>query len=660
MKKVLLWGIILLLLLGIGTMFFGVIYPVYFAGDNLAMSGRLVMEQQPDGCWQLSWPAAEKADRYRIELRDTAGEVIYRDFTEGENSYLLPQLPDDRVFSLHVTPAVWIRTLMGSDYRYGEETLTASACFTALPAAAPWVTINGDDKTVKVEITDNTRWQYQLLDGSGAILAEATLSPDSAMVLSFGEAPGIPLPREGENYILRVRAVREEAGLLLCGPSSGDFKITAESLQFRKLDPELENTAKNTFRITWGETRGDHYEVQQRDPDSETWTILAEVAQGAERSCVALLEPYETKQYRVVAVDETGAELVTSEPMTATGQGRTQYATVWPVKDLAAYSAASRGTVIGTARGGTAYCVLGEERGMFAVRIGDGIGYIDSDYCMINLPEYLGDLCSYSIANSVSAIYAIHDFPIRNVTGVVTGGYEDIYQADGSYLVPLLYPVAKRLLTAAESARQQGYRLKIYDSFRPHAATLEIYELTSLIMADPIPAATYTGVPREEVELPDPRPGWDYLSLGWLMTGFNYEQNSFLAKTGSAHNLGIALDLTLEDWDTREEVRMQTTMHDLSQYSVLGQNNEAADLLGDIMHKAGFEGLISEWWHFQDNRAKSSLSLPYVSQGVSAQGWVKDDTGWRYRDAKGTFRRGETAEIDGTKYTFDSNGYVTE
>ena len=660
MKKILLWGIILFLLLGIGAMFFGVIYPVYMAGNNLTLSGRLTMVQQPDGRWQLSWPAAEKADRYRIELVTTEGQVIYRDFTGGENEYLLPSLPDDQTLSVEVTPAVRFRTLMGADYRYSETALKGSACFTALPAAAPWITVNGDDKTVQVEMTDSTRWQYQLLDGSGAVLAEATLSPESAMTLSFGEEPGIPMPQAGETYILRTRAVREEPGLLLCGPSSGDFRITEESLQFRKLNAQLDNTAKNTFRITWAETRGHHYEVQQRTSGAESWTTLAEVPQGEARSVVDLLEPDETKQYRVVAVDASGAELVVSEELTAMGRNRVQYATVWPVKDLAVYSAASRGKVIGTAAGGAAYCVLEEANGMFAVRFGEDIGYIDSNYCMINLPEYLGDLCSYNITNSVYAIYAIHEFPIRNVTGVVTKGYENICQEDGSYLVPLLYPAAKKLLNAAESARQQGYRLKIYDSFRPHAATLEIYELTSQIMNDPIPEATYTGAARETIELPAPRPGWDYLSLGWLMTGFNYEQNSFLAKGGSAHNLGIALDLTLETWDAREEIRMQTSMHDLSQYSVLGQNNEAADLLGDIMHKAGFEGLISEWWHFQDNRAKSNLSLPYVSQGVNAACWVKDDTGWRYRDGKGAFFRSETAVIEGKEYTFDSNGYVTE
>ena len=279
---------------------------------------------------------------------------------------------------------------------------------------------------------------------------------------------------------------------------------------------------------------------------------------------------------------------------------------------------------------------------------------------MINLPEYIGGLCSYNITNSYYSIYAIHEFAIEHVTGVITQGYEDIRQEDGSFLVPLLYPAAKRLVNAAKSAWEQGYRLKIYDSFRPHTATLEIYDLTSMIMGDPVQSTTYKGVPREEMELPNPRPGWDYLSLGWLMTGTNYEQNSFLARGGSMHNLGVALDLTLENRETGEELPMQTSMHDLSQFSVLRENNEEANLLGDIMHKAGFAGLVSEWWHFQDDHARSALNLPYVASGVSAQCWVKDDTGWKYRDAKGNFHTGKTMEIAGKAYTFDDNGYVIE
>lgn len=662
MKKILLWTMILFLLLGTGLMLFGVVLPVYFGRQDISLTGPLTMQQQTDGSWMLSWPAAEKADRYQVELVavvDGQQQVIYREFTNGETSVLLPNLPEDTVLSLQVTPAVRFRTLLGEDYHYSTEILKAQACFADFPVPEQQVLVNGDDKTLTMEVPENIRWQYQLSDGSGNILAQQRME-EPLCVLQFGEDSGIAIPQAGERYALRIRSYREEPNLLIFGKESGVFSITEESLQFRKLNPELTFSSKNTVQITWGETRGSHYEVQTLDPESGSWNPLSRVAQGENRSFQELIEPGQTKQYRVVAMDETGEHLVVSEELTATGRERVQYATVWPVKDLAAYSSASMGQVIGTAKVGNAYCVLEEANGMFAVRLDDQIGYISSNYCMINLPEYLGGLCSYNITNSVYSIYAIHEFAIQDVTGVVTRGYENVYQDDGSFLVPLLYPAAKRLLNAAKNAWDQGYRLKIYDSFRPHMATLEIYDLTSQIMGNPVPSTTYTGISAEEMELPNPRPGWDYLSLGWLMTGSNYEQNSFLARGGSTHNLGVALDLTMEKRDTGEEIQMQTSMHDLSQYSVLGKNNEAADLLGSIMHGAGFGGLISEWWHFQDDHARSALSLPYVSAGVSAQGWVRDDIGWKYRDAKGNFQCDQTLEISGTPYNFDSNGYVIE
>ena len=661
MKKVLLWAMILFLLAGTGLMLFGILLPVYFGKQEITLSGPMTMEQM-EGGWMLSWPDDEKADRYQIELvslADGQPEVIYRQFTEGINSIALPQLPENIPLSVQVRPAVRFRTLFGEDYHYSAQLLQAQARFEALPVPEQNFSINGDDKTLTMEMPEDIRWQYQLSDGAGSVLSEQTLE-ESTCTLQFGENSPIALPQDGESYHLRTRVYRQEANLLIFGKQTEAFEITRESLQFRKLNPRLTMASKNTVQITWDETRGDHYEVQSFHTETGSWEVLSPVNRDQERSFLDLVEPGQTKQYRVVALDEQGNSLQESEEMTVTGRERVQYATVWPVKDLAAYSESSMGQVIGTAKVGKAYCVLEEVDGMFAVRIDDRIGYISSNYCMINLPEYIGGLCSYNITNSYYSIYAIHEFSIEKVTGVITRGYENIYQDDGSFLVPLLYPAAKRLLTAAKSAWDQGYRLKIYDSFRPHAATIEIYDLTSQIMADPLPSHTYTGIPKEELELPNPRPGWDYLSLGWLMTGTNFEQNSFLARGGSMHNLGIALDLTLEKRDTGEELPMQSSMHDLSQFSVLQKNNEAANLLGEIMHSAGFGGLVSEWWHFQDNHARASLSLPYVSAGVDAQCWVKDDLGWKYRDAKGSFFRSRTLEINEKQYTFDDNGYVIE
>jgi len=674
MKKILLWTLLLILLAGTGLMLFGVILPVYFGKKEIILSGPLTMEQSVGG-WLLSWPDHKRADRYQVELLTVADgqeQVIYREFVEGANSIALPELPEDMVLSVQIRPAARFRTLFGEDYHYSETVLEARARFENLPPPAQTIDVNGDDKTVTMELPENTHWQYQLVDASGEVLAQQRLE-ESVSVLQLGKNSDIALPGTGESYGLRTRLCREEPNLVILGKESETFAITEESLQFRKLNPRLVMASKNTVQITWGETRGDHYEVQILDPDSGSWNTASRVKQGETRRFQDLIEPGQTRQYRVMALDDQGNELMVSEEMTATGRDRVQYATVWPVMNLEAYSSARGDQIIGAAKEGTAYCVLAEEGGRFAVRINDRIGYIDSDYCMINLPEYIGGLCSYDITNSYYSIYAIHEFAIENVTGVITRGYEDIRQDDGSYLVPLLYPAAKRLLNAAKSAWEQGYRLKIYDSYRPRVATLEIYNLTSKIMNDPVQSTTHTGVPREEMELPEPKSGMDYLSLGWLMTGYSYEQNSFLAKGGSAHNQGVALDLTLEKRETGEELRMQTTMHDLSQFSVLGKNNEEADLLGSIMKGAGFAGLISEWWHFQDDHARNSLripywdgneqktrNLPYVNAGVDAQCWVKDDTGWKYRDAKGSFYRGRTLEISGTQYTFDDNGYVIE
>ena len=78
------------------------------------------------------------------------------------------------------------------------------------------------------------------------------------------------------------------------------------------------------------------------------------------------------------------------------------------------------------------------------------------------------------------------------------------------------------------------------------------------------------------------------------------------------------------------------------------------------MKGAGFGDLVSEWWHFQDNDARSELELPYVSNGINAECWVADDFGWRYRDANGVYYTDTTITVGEVEYTFDADGYVVE
>ena len=364
--------------------------------------------------------------------------------------------------------------------------------------------------------------------------------------------------------------------------------------------------------------------------------------------------------FRVVGADEGDAEGVyvsESNELTETTERSPLYCTVWPLTAMAFYSEPDAGAErYADVPAATALCVLGEENGFFKVRYSGQYGYIDSNYCMINLPEYLGELLSYDITNSYASKYAVHGYEIPEVTGEVVYGYEHVQLADGQYLAPYLYPCCGKLYEAANAALAKGYRLKIYDSYRPNAATRDIYDKAALLADLPVPELDIYGEVPEELararrgrnpDLPPPLGGGE-LRPSQLP----------LAQNGSMHNMGIALDLTLERVDGGEELEMQTEMHDLSIYSILARNNEEAVLLDSIMKGAGFGGLTSEWWHFQDNETRQALSLNiYMWNGVSCAGWVADDTGWRYRSADGSLLSGTTREIDGASYTFDEQGY---
>ena len=137
-----------------------------------------------------------------------------------------------------------------------------------------------------------------------------------------------------------------------------------------------------------------------------------------------------------------------------------------------------------------------------------------------------------------------------------------------------------------------------------------------------------------------------------------YNLGNFLASAGSMHNLGIAMDLTLERLDTGEELSAQTQMHDLSWYSAMCRNTDNANLLDRYMKAAGFGSIGSEWWHFQDNDARAAFSPPTLWAGVSVEGWKADGAGWRYRRADGGFLTETTAAVGGAEYRFDADGYL--
>jgi len=137
--------------------------------------------------------------------------------------------------------------------------------------------------------------------------------------------------------------------------------------------------------------------------------------------------------------------------------------------------------------------------------------------------------------------------------------YTQLYKKP-SALVRL--PVAKALAAVQKDLNEQGFGLKIYDAYRPYSVTCQMFEM--------LPDTLYMGLP-------------------W---------------TGSKHNRGIALDLTLIDLKTKKELKMPTPFDALVYAAhpefmklpeLVIKNRE---LLKTVMKKHGFKVDPMEWWHF--------------------------------------------------------------
>ncbi|MBI4968597.1 MAG: D-alanyl-D-alanine dipeptidase [Rhodospirillales bacterium] len=151
---------------------------------------------------------------------------------------------------------------------------------------------------------------------------------------------------------------------------------------------------------------------------------------------------------------------------------------------------------------------------------------------------------------------------------------QSVYTRSGCYLHP---EAAEKLARAIELARPLGYRIKIFDAFRPTEAQWVLWNHT-----------------------PDP---------------------DFLAdpRRGSAHSRGAAVDLTLIDAAAGEELDMGTEFdaftplshHGRAEVSPAAQRNRMI-LLG-LMSAAGWDFYQKEWWHYQLFQPRR---LPLLSDSV--------------------------------------------
>ena len=616
--------------------------PYINAASSMPEGASLSFLDLGGGEYALEWTASPDAARYYLSidggersepLTENAADV--GPLSEGEHSFTVTPLGSWKLF--------------GKEYfREGESVTVTVPLVSPEAPEAEWIP-DEDAGTLSVEAEPLVGRSYELriIDAGGERPLDSTLA-DGELGVSFGEDGDLPMPEYETPYRFCLRAVVNGQQYEITGPAGEEYTLKREALLPDTSSLTSEELGENRYALSWTEAKGDWYEIQYSDGGE--WETLATV------ECTEELR-YETEalrsvwdySFRVMGADEGAEEgeyVSESDVIDVATELSPLYCTIWPLMELPLYeSADAESETLASVPAASTLCVLAEEDGFFRVRYGETYGYLSSSYCIINLPEYMGKLIGYDITNSYASKYAVHGYEIPEVTGEVVKGYEHVCLAEGVYLAPYLYPCCEKLYTAANAALEQGYRLKIYDSYRPNQATVDIYNKAELMTNQPVPELDIYGeVPEELPELAEGQT----LTYRMLWEDGTYGLPNFLAKGGSMHNMGIALDLTLERVDSGEELEMQSDMHDLSIYSVINRDNDEALILDNIMKAAGFGGLTSEWWHFQDNETRKNLSLnTYMWAGVSIEGWHASDGEWYYLDSLGTVteraERGEEA-----------------
>lgn len=160
------------------------------------------------------------------------------------------------------------------------------------------------------------------------------------------------------------------------------------------------------------------------------------------------------------------------------------------------------------------------------------------------------------------------------------------YATDNNFLKKTFYkeakafarlPVVKALEKAQAELNTKGIGIKIYDGYRPYAITVQFYES--------FPDSTYVASP-------------------W---------------TGSKHNRGCALDITLVDLKTGNELAMPTPYDSAVKASWADapvKNKKVLknrELMKAVMKKNGFTVEPSEWWHYNFNgwRDYPLMDMPF-------------------------------------------------
>ncbi len=190
----------------------------------------------------------------------------------------------------------------------------------------------------------------------------------------------------------------------------------------------------------------------------------------------------------------------------------------------------------------------------------------------IGFGQYKYGLKPAGLTEYQSAVQSNPDKELINLEKFIPGLVLDIRYATTNnftgeviYTLPRAYarrPVAEALKKAQAELKESGLGIKVYDAYRPYKATVKFYEV--------------------------------------------YKDTTYVASPyrGSRHNRGCAVDITLINLQTGEELRMPTGYDSFKKEAwpstpvkdpEIRKNRQT---LIDVMKKNGFRVNGSEWWHY--------------------------------------------------------------
>ncbi len=172
------------------------------------------------------------------------------------------------------------------------------------------------------------------------------------------------------------------------------------------------------------------------------------------------------------------------------------------------------------------------------------------------------------------AILEIRYYSTYNFVGERIDGYD-------APVALLTSEAAEALRAVSDDLSRQGYRLKIYDAYRPQCAVDHFKAWAKDLSSTQMKEYFYPEVAKEAL-----------FARGYIASR-------------SGHSRGSTVDLTLFDMRTGKDVDMGGTFdyfgvqsHADYTETLTQQQIEHRKLLKDTMLAHGFQGISTEWWHF--------------------------------------------------------------